>query len=202
MKLYHVALAIISFHVSADDALKIITEKYGSLESDYQNMQVLIEPYNNEYVLKKYSESITKNEVTFTFTSDFEKVDCIYNYYYSHSSHMPIGIAICGLNIIMNNNLLDNYSTYFEKINLNNDDKDILRKNPISYALYNTNDGGVFSINSKNIDSLINDNFYINWSGNESISDFKFTRYYLIFDKKLAFDKVMVENNNIVEFFK
>ena len=133
------------------------TNTYKNILSNYQNNNIFLAKFNGEQVLKRNTESISKERIILTFNNDKTAFDCIYSSQHSYFTRLPIAKSVCGLNLAISETTMDNLHTYLEDKAVNEGKQSDLNGQPITFKLVSIKDISI-SILANSIDDILEGN--------------------------------------------
>jgi len=142
---------------SGNDIVINKTDVYKNILSQSQNNNVFLSRFNAEPAVERTTESISKERIVLTFNNDKNAFDCIYSSQNSYFTRLPIGKSVCGLNLAISKNTMDNLHTYLEDKTVNEGKQSDLSKQPITFTLTSIKDISI-SILANSINDVLEGN--------------------------------------------
>ncbi|MDW6001371.1 hypothetical protein [Vibrio mangrovi] len=156
---------------------------YENILNDYQNDMIFISSFLGSPVLERTSESISKDDIVFTFNSDYSKFDCAYFSYYSYYSHLLMGKSVCGLDKKISSENIENIIDILGSMKLDEGDSSTVLKAPIQQRIVEFGDIDVV-VSASSIDDILMENFYILIKSGKNEKTISMDKYYIEYDKK------------------
>lgn len=161
------------------------TKVYKNILSQSQNNNVFLSEFNDKQALERTTGSISKEEISITFSDDNSLFDCIYSSKYSYFTHLPIGQSVCGLNLEISETTLDNIHEYLKSNVLNEGKASDLDTQPIEFKLTSIKDISIY-ISANSTDDIISENSFLVIKSNDKYKKIKTdrnNRYYIEFNR-------------------